>query len=106
MLSHLLPAPCHLTLLPALYSLTHPLYSLNHTHTHSPPPPSPRQVKCEERMGWVTYDQETTRFKMYVERDGMLQDTTPQQFELDAGNHSRKWKSSFRLLGGCTAGGA
>jgi hypothetical protein len=57
-------------------------------------------------MGWVTYDQETTRFKMYVERDGMLQDTTPQQFELDAGNHSRKWKSSFRLLGGCTAGGA
>ena len=48
----------------------------------------------------MTYDPETTRFKMWVERDGGVSETTPQQFELDAGNHSRKWKSSFRLLGG------
>ncbi len=64
----------------------------------------PLQVKCEDKTGWVTYDAESTRFKMWVEREGGLSETTPQQFELDAGNHSRKWKSSFRLLGARRAG--
>lgn len=81
-------------------SLAQPCSTCSHTPPEQLLLALPLQVKCEERVGWVSYDQETTRFKMYVEQDGMLRDTTPQQFELDAGNHSRKWKSSFRLLGG------
>lgn len=54
------------------------------------------QIKCEETVGWLTFDGEGLKPKALT--TSMMEMST-QQFELEADCHSRKWKQSFKLQG-------
>lgn len=57
------------------------------------------QIKCDEAPALLTFDPDTLKAKAIIQKGDKIVETTPQQFELEAGCHARKWRNSFKVQG-------
>ncbi len=63
------------------------------------PPPIFMHVKCDESSAWLTFDKDSLKAKVITNKGGRVSEISPQQFELEAGCHARKWRNSFKVQG-------
>lgn len=61
------------------------------------PAPVLMLIRCDEATAWLTFDINNLKAKAVVAKGAKMYELSPQQFELEAGCHARKWRNSFKV---------